>query len=213
MTTGTVLAASVRNRLNISADDARVSDANLLEFINAGYLDMSTEHPWHWREHTQTITTTAGDTTYDTDADWSATLSLTITGSTDVVGRVLQRRSWKWTRRVSHTNVQSIPAFYSEYDGVLHVYPAPDGVYTIDHRYLQKVSVLGALGNSVVSPDEFDRLIVTRASSYVAQKLRDTEQYQMMETQYNKQVRNMKDDIAHSHEPVGIYRRSSWDYG
>ena len=213
MTTGTAIASSVRNRLNLSSDDSRVSDANLLEFINSAYQDVSTEHAWHWREATQSITTTAGDSTYDAPADWHSTLSMTITGSGDIVGRVLQRRSWKWTRRVSHTNVQSIPAFYCEYDGVFYIYPSPDGVYTVDHRYLQTVSDLGALGNSVVSPDQFDRLIVTRASSYVAQKLRDTELYQMMETQYNKQIRNMKDDIGHSHEPVGIYTRSSWDYG
>jgi len=213
MTTGTALAASIRNRLNLSADDARISDANLLEFINAGYLDVSTEHPWHWREATQSISVTVGDTTYDPPADWHTTLSLTIAGSAELAGRILQRRSWKWTRRLSDSTLRSVPAFYSEYDGVLHIYPASDASYTVDHRYLQKVSVLGALGNSVVSPDEFDRLIVTRASSYVAQKLRDTELYQMMETQYNKQMRNMKDDIAHSHEPVGIYTRNSWDYG
>jgi hypothetical protein len=36
MTAASVLIASVRNRVNISADDARLTDANILECGNAG---------------------------------------------------------------------------------------------------------------------------------------------------------------------------------
>jgi hypothetical protein len=78
---------------------------------------------------------------------------------------------------------------------------------------LETVDVLAATSSSVASPDWFDPVIVTKASSYVAQKLRDSELYQMLETQYKQQIRGFADDVSRTYEPVTVSTRRDWEYG
>ena len=80
------------------------------------------------------------------------------------------------------------------------------------HRFLKTVGVLAATSSSVASPDWFDPVIVTKASSYVAQKLRDRELYQMLETQYKQQIRGFADDVSRTYEPVTVSTRRDWEY-
>ena len=90
MTTAANLIISIRNRTNLATDDARVSDANLLDFINAAIQDCESQKEWPWREHIETISITNGDNTYTPASDWKTTLSLTL----DDPPAVLQRRTW-----------------------------------------------------------------------------------------------------------------------
>ena len=49
MTTAANLIISIRNRVNLATDDARVTDANLLDFINAAIQDCEAQKEWPWR--------------------------------------------------------------------------------------------------------------------------------------------------------------------
>jgi hypothetical protein len=206
MTAASALIVSIRNRVNLSTDDARLTDANLLDFINAAMQDIEAAEAWPWRQKMETISVTANDNTYTPAADWRTTLSLTL----DDPNGVLQKRTWKWTRRLANADTKGVPAFYTEHAGILYLYPTPDAAYTLHHRYLETTDVLGSTSATVGNPDWFDHLIVTKASSYVAQKLRDTELYQMMETQYKQQLKVFRDDVARSYEPVTIFTRRDW---
>ena len=126
---------------------------------------------------------------------------------------VLQRRTWKWTRRLAWNNLKGTPVYYTDHGGQFYLYPVPDAAYTMKHRFLKTVGVLGSTSASVASPDWFDPVIVTKASSYVAQKLRDSELYQMLETQYKQQIRGFADDVSRTYEPVTVSTRRDWEYG
>ena len=209
MTTAANLIISIRNRTNLATDDARVSDANLLDFINAAIQDCESQKEWPWREHIETISITNGDNTYTPAADWKTTLSLTL----DDPPAVLQRRTWKWTRRLAWSDLKGTPVYYTDHGGQFYLYPVPDAAYTMKHRFLKTVGVLAATSSSVASPDWFDPVIVTKASSYVAQKLRDSELYQMLETQYKQQIKGFADDVSRTYEPVTVSTRRDWEYG
>ena len=209
MTTGANLIISIRNRVNLATDDARITDANILDFINAAIQDCEAQKEWPWREAIETISVTNGDNTYDPAADWKTTLSLTL----EDPPAVLQRRTWKWTRRLAWGSLKGTPVYYTDHAGVLYLYPVPDAAYTMHHRYLKTVSALASTSASVVSPDWFDQVIVTKASSYVAQKLRDSELYQMLETQYKQQIKGFADDVSRTYEPVTVNTRRDWEYG
>ena len=209
MTTAANLIISIRNRTNLATDDARVSDANLLDFINAAIQDCESQKEWPWREHIETISITNGDNTYTPAADWKTTLSLTL----DDPPAVLQRRTWKWTRRLAWSDLKGTPVYYTDHGGQFYLYPVPDAAYTMKHRFLKTVGVLAATSSSVASPDWFDPVIVTKASSYVAQKLRDSELYQMLETQYKQQIRGFADDVSITYEPVTLSTRRDLEYG
>tara|TARA_R100001463_G_scaffold103499_4_gene157830 strand:- start:10010 stop:10639 length:630 start_codon:yes stop_codon:yes gene_type:complete len=209
MTAASALIIKIRNRTNLSTDDARVSDTDLLDFINAAIQDCESQKEWPWREKIETITINKDDNDYTPAADWKTTLSLTL----DDPPAVLQRRTWKWTRRLAWNNLKGTPIYYTDHAGVFYLYPVPDAAYTMKHRYLETVDVLGSTSATVSSPDWFDPVIVTKASSYVAQKLRDSELYQMLETQYKQQIQGFADDVSRTYEPVTVATRRDWEYG
>ena len=209
MTTGASLISQVRNRVNLSSADDRVSDANLLEFVNAAIQDIASQRDWPWNQHVETISVTLDDNTYTPHSLWRTTLSLTL----DDPQSTLQKRTWKWTRRIASTDLKGKPAYYTEHAGTIYIFPIPDKAYTLTHRFMMLASNLGSTSNSVDSPDWFDHVIVTRAASYVAQKMRDSEMYQMLETQYKAQLKSFGDEISRSYEPTTISTRRDWEYG
>lgn len=209
MTTGASLISQVRNRVNLSSADDRVSDANLLEFVNAAIQDIASQRDWPWNQNVETINVALDDNTYTPHSLWRNTLSITL----DDPQSVVQKRTWKWTRRIASTDLKGKPAYYTEHAGTLYIFPIPDKAYTLTHRYMMQAQNLGSTSNSVDSPDWFDHVIVTRAASYVAQKMRDSEMYQMLETQYKAQLKSFGDEISRSYEPVTIATRRDWEYG
>ena len=209
MTAASALITQIRNRVNLSTDDARVSDANILDFLNAAMQDVESQYSWPWRQKVETISVAANDKTYTPAADWRATLSIHLVDPPAVLGK----RTWKWTRRVAWADMTGSPAFYTEHAGVIYLYPVPDKAYSIEHRYLETTDVLGSTSATVANPDWFDNIIVTKTSSYVAQKLRDSELYQMLETQYKQQLKSFADDVSRNYEPVTISTRRDWEHG
>ena len=89
MTAASALIISIRNRVNLSTDDARLTDANLLEFINAAMQDIEATEAWPWRQKMETISVTANDNTYTPAADWRTTLSLTLDDPNGVLQKEL----------------------------------------------------------------------------------------------------------------------------
>ena len=79
----------IRNRTNLATDDARVTDANILDFIDAAIQVCEAQKEWPWREKIETITINKDDNDYTPAADWKTTLSLTL----DDPPAVLQRRT------------------------------------------------------------------------------------------------------------------------
>jgi hypothetical protein len=197
---------SVRNRVNINENDGRMSDALFRDFINHAMQDAEQEFNWPWREAIQTISVVADDNEYAVPADFQSTLSLTMVDPP----MVLVRKSWKWTRRLAHLDLRAIPCFYTEYSGNLYIYPIPDSAYTLQHRYVTTVDRLEETTDELVSPEWFDRVIVSRASMYVADKLRDSEHHQMFKQAYNEQIKQAKDDVSSSAEPIQIDTRRDW---
>ena len=209
MTAASALIVSIRNRVNLSADDARVTDANLLDFLNAAIQDVESQREWPWREKIESINLTdAGGNSFTPAADWKTTLSFTL----DDPPAVLQRKTWKWTRRLAWSDWTGVPAFYTEHAGTVYVYPSPDGNYTLRHRYLEVTDVLGSTSATVANPDWFDPILITKAASYVAQKLRDTELYQMLETQYKQQLKSFADDVSRNYEPLTVNTRRDAEF-
>ena len=209
MTAASALIVKIRNRVNLSPDDLRLGDTELLDFINAAVQDVESQKDWPWRQKLESISVAANDNEYTPAADWRTTLSLTL----DNPNGVLQKRTWKWTRRLANSDITGVPAFYTEHAGVLYLYPMPDAAYTLHHRYLETTDILGSTSATVANPDWFDNIIVTKSASYVAQKLRDSELYQMLETQYKQQLKSFADDVSRSYEPVTISTRRDWEYG
>ena len=209
MTAASALIVQIRNRVNLSTDDLRLGDTELLDFINAAVQDVESQKDWPWRQKLESISVAANDNEYTPAADWRTTLSLTL----DNPNGVLQKRTWKWTRRLANSDITGVPAFYTEHAGVLYLYPMPDAAYTLHHRYLETTDILGSTSATVANPDWFDNIIVTKSASYVAQKLRDSELYQMLETQYKQQLKSFADDVSRSYEPVTISTRRDWEYG
>ena len=119
MTTGASLISQVRNRVNLSSADDRVSDANLLEFVNAAIQDIASQRDWPWNQNVETISVTLDDNTYTPHSLWRNTLSITL----DDPESVVQKRTWKWTRRIASTDLKGKPAYYTEHAGTLYLFP------------------------------------------------------------------------------------------
>ena len=205
MTTLTVLTARVRNRTNLPTGDARVTDANITDFINSAYHDADEEFDWPWMEAIEQIAVTAGDNTYGV-TNYKGTTSLTLVDPPSV----LIRKPWKWLQKINNPEIEGIPRFYTEDINVIYIYPYPNAAFTLDHRYKTTLTELSAGSDVVISPDWFDRVIVSKASSYVAQKLRDSEHYQMFEKSYKDQIDSAKDRVSRNFEPMVVNTRNDW---
>jgi len=205
MTTLTVLTARVRNRCNLPAADARVTDANLTDFINTAMHDADEEFDWPWMERIEQISVTAGDNTYGV-TNYKGTTSLTLVDPPSV----LVRKPWKWLQRINDATLQGIPRFYTEDVDVIYIYPYPNAAFTLDHRYKTTLTELAAGSDAVQSPDWFDRIIVSQASYYVAQKLRDSEHYQMFQKSYKDQIGTASDRVSRNFEPIVPNTRNDW---
>ena len=205
MTTLTTLIARVRNRVNLPAGDARVTDADITDFINSAMHDADEEFDWPWMEAIEQINVTAGDNTYPV-SNYKGTTSLTLVDPPSV----LYRRTWKWLQRLNTLEVEGPPRYYTEDIDVIYIYPYPDRAYLIDHRYKTTLTELATGTDEVESPDWFDRAIVSKASSYVAQKLRDSEHYQMFEKSYKDQIETAMDRVSRNFEPVIPNVRHDW---
>lgn len=206
MTALSDLIFSVRNRVNINENDGRMNDPLFRDFINQAIQDAEQAFNWPWREAIQTISVVADDNEYAVPADFQSTLSLTMVEPP----MVMVRKSWKWTRRLAHSDLRAIPAFYTEFAGNIYIYPIPGDAYTLQHRYIKTVTPLVEVTDTVQSPDWFDRIIITRASMYVAEKLRDTEHHQMFRQAYDQQIAQSRDDVASTAEPMQIMTRDDW---
>lgn len=206
MTTLTVLTAAVRNRCNLPSSDARVSDADIMDFINQSYQDFEAEYDWPWRQEIDDFNITAGVSEYFPPTALRKTLTITLNDPYIP----LIRKTWKWTRRLANPEITGTPNYYTEFNEKIFIYPAPDIDYTAKYLFMVLHSDLTTGTDQVNSPQWADRIVVTRASSYVAQKLRDSEQYQMFESEYKRQLKTATDEVSRTYEPIQVDVRGDW---
>jgi hypothetical protein len=205
MTTETSLIASVRNRLNISDADHRATDANIREFLNFAIEFLSVQQDWPWHRVEQSLALVGGTKGYTLGTAARVVRHIVIESEDLVLKQVTHRRAadaFSWE--------EGIPKWWTFDNGTIEVFPTPDQAYTCTVRYLKYADRLTTGSDQVDSPDVFDQLIVTKAAAYVAEKLRDSEMAQLLNTSFTRELQEFKAMAADTRSPIGVDIRDDW---
>lgn len=210
MTSLADIRVKVRNRVNLSSTDNRILDADLTDFINQAAEDLWTMDDWPWKEELTTGQITSGVNTLAMAATNRAVLGITVSpeGVTNPNYTNLSRKTWKWCQR--YRNVNGVPRFYCEHADTLYIFPTANKTFDYEIRNLKNRVELVGDADIVASPEHFDRLLVTRAAMYVADKLRDSELNQMLANELRTWVQETKVDVVQTRDQMGIMIRSDW---
>lgn len=141
-----------RTRYGTPSGDSFFSDTNLNDLLAESLDAVSTEFDWPWLQASATITTAAGDRDYAVPADWIRTRKLYIADyeplelmpSTDVLWSTAQGR----------------PTQYAIEGDLVQVFPVPDGVYSITHKYQKSEPALSSDSSTPLMPAIFHHTLV-----------------------------------------------------
>lgn len=197
--------SAVRLRMNSYSTDSRLTDANLLIAINQAIREISFEHDWFWLIATPaTITTVAGTATYALPADHFRTKNIVDTS----IGQHLEQYS---ITDIDQIVGQGRPQLYSIEGGNVVLSPTPDGVYTLQHRYLKIETPLSADANTPFIPREYSYGIIQKSSQIAARYIKDSQLAAECAADYNDWLKSVEDNNFRSKEPMRVrVRPGSW---
>lgn len=149
---------AVRTRLGVPEGDTFFTDQALTDLVNEALAAISSEADWPWLQGSTTFTTTAGDSEYDTPADWAQTRSLCIDGYNPMDWIPLTEiRGYQSTE-------QGVPCAYTVSGDDLILRPAPNGTYTVIHDYIKEETTLVTDADVPYMPSGFRYSVVAYAT-------------------------------------------------
>lgn len=157
---------SVYDRLGVPSNDALLTTAVLNRAINAALHEIESEQDWPWYQATETLTTSAGDATYTPGATWLRTRVLRVANETPLPRYSYEELIERWPFDSSTGK----PREYAVEAGEIHLRPIPDGVYSLEHRFVAKEDDLDSDGESPMMPDIFHQAIVDLATHIVLRR-------------------------------------------
>lgn len=176
--------------------NAALNDA--LHFIEVG-------HDWPWLEASETLSTTAGTNYVTPGSTWTRTKALTISDGS----LLTQIPMADFDARSSASSGQ--PGEYAIFAGKIYLYPNPDAVYSINHRFIQTESDLTTDDASPALPTSFLPALIELAASLILTRVRDEERANVARLRYQDWERVMTDNRRKYSAPTQVrVRPAGW---
>lgn len=186
----------------LASDDARFPDATMNRIVNRALRQVSSEHDWPWNHAQTNLTTTANVQTVSMPAATSKILRLEIEGK-----QLLQLTA---SEGGSYSQDRGRPQAYWVEHEKIHFAPVPDGAYTVYTLYSAYETALSSDSDTPALPDRFMDWLVQTALVQVAQRIRDTDLYQMADRERRMWGRRAADEVRRSAQTVKLKTRSDW---
>lgn len=187
---------AVRRRVPITETDTQLGYEIIDEFINTALRQVSVEHNWPWLLDTQTITTTASDDTYNVDADFLTTKTIS-ENSSDLV---LRNMALQDILEIPETTTDR-PQFYVIDREQVVIRPVPDGVYTLTHYFYRMEPALSGDSSQPFIPYAYDEGVVEYATYLCLRMKREDQRAVLSLKAYQDWVRRTADNLVESREP------------
>lgn len=162
----TALIESVYDRLGVPSGDSLLTTEVVTRAINAALHEIESEQDWPWYQSNETITTASGDATYPVDASYLRTRLLRVENETPLPRYSYEELIERWPFDSSTGK----PREYAIESGELHLRPIPDGVYSLDHRFIGMETDLSTGTDTPVMPESFHQAIVDLAAHIVLRR-------------------------------------------
>jgi hypothetical protein len=194
--------ADLRSRVlvrgSFSSQDTGLTSTVLNGLINDALKQVAVEHDWPWLFTTVSFSTVNGTPSYSVPADWLRTDSLSIPAD----GRVLEQRSITDIDRLA--TYSDVPVFWTPYGDQLVLGPKPNGVYSIQHRYVRIENVLSADGDKPLMPTALDDGIVTYATVLAYRFTRQFDKAREIQPEYASWLKRTQDNAKRSRRPLRV---------
>lgn len=129
-------------------------------WVDRSYSELQLSRPWRNLITTIDFTTDPGTPDYQAAADFYSSLSLR---NNDKDTKIQQIGRAKYDR-LNQTISATAPSHYAMIGDVIYLWPLPDAVYQLTHRYRRTLPML-ADGDSHLYPPIFDDIIVLGAAA------------------------------------------------
>ena len=201
----TQLLAAVRLQGKYDSNDVGLTDAHITSFINLALDEISTFHDWPWLYTESTFNTVAGTTDYTPTTGWTKTHWI---AEDNTVGRgplsVINPRD---AREMLATTNTGRPSAYTYVGHTLRIVPDPDAVYAMTHAHQTVEPALSSGGDTALIPAEYDNLIIWITLRLVASRRGETSLISQAESEGQRMLRNIRDNVRGSIEVSPIRTR------
>lgn len=148
----TSLMSTARTRFGAPSGDSFYTDAVLTALVNEALDAVSLEFDWPWLQGSATITTAAADRDYAVPADWIRTRKLYIANNEPL--ELVPSSDVLWS------TAQGRPTQYAIEGDLVQLFPVPDGVYSVTHKYTKSEPDLSTGSDTPLMPAVFHHAIV-----------------------------------------------------
>jgi hypothetical protein len=191
----------VRLRLGLNASDPALTDANLLDFLNAGVRQADNLQNWWWNEKSRSFSTVDATASYAFASDHRKILNLSY-GDT-----VLPFRTK--LDMIRHSDKTGTPRFWTVESGQIKLFPTPDGVYAIDEVYQAETTVFTSASDVFVWPDFAADFPILIAAQLAASKV-DTNLIAGIAPEMDRLFRTLSDESTGTLVSAMPQRRADW---
>lgn len=126
----TALITAVRTRIGVPSTDAFYTDTVVTAEINAALQYITSLGDWEWLEKSETIATVNATQSYNVAADAMRTIDVVDPNGIPLARRNIDEIDFMGTATGSYTR------FYAQNKNALVVFPIPNGVWNLKHRYV-----------------------------------------------------------------------------
>lgn len=182
-------------RCGLDTADGMATPSAVNAAINEGLHFIETVAPWWWLDDSETLTTVAGTQTVAVSEDSQGTRGVSYA---DQTGR-LEQVSVAAIDDADDTTGK--PSVWAEFGSTLLLYPTPDAVYSLTHRYTSVESDLGQDSSVPLLPSQYQGALVDYAAFLVLRRTHDSERAQEALAGYQAWEVRMRDNVRRGTSP------------
>lgn len=197
--------AAMRNEVLNTGFDSTVYGARITQWLNDAQGSVARQVDFYGDEATQVIPTVAGTVSYA----WPADMGRVRTLFNPAVNSELRRVS---LRDIDRSPVATGQPQYFAVDGATtHLYPTPDGVYSLSLRYWRLPPALVNDTDTPIFPPDYHDMLISYALWKCYERDDDAELAAYHEASFKKQLAEFSTDVKFpvSDEPHQL--RGMWD--
>jgi len=159
--------ATVRTDIKDRLRNSNYTDALVDQYINASQRHITNRYKFRFMENTFDGTVAQGTYVYALPTDFSQAISFRITDPDgdviDLTHSYLDVNDFDQYYTHPDADNQGTPMRWTIYGDNFHVYPIPDGTYTLTLRYLKTATILDEDSDVPEIPETFQEALITGA--------------------------------------------------
>lgn len=200
----TALLTEVYGRLGVPSGDALFTSAWVTQSINAALHEIESEEDWPWYEASETLTTAAGTQSYNLASDWLRTREVKPANDYPLERNGIHQLEEWWPFGDSGQ-----PSCYAIEQGKIYLFPIPNGVYSLTHRYVKTEPDLASGSDTPLMPAQFHAAIAELATYVALKRSRDDARGASALAAYQRWLSKMRKYRRRHKGPARI--RTRWD--